>query len=285
MPIVLQNLEKSFATPGGGQLQVLRGIDAEIADEEFVVLIGASGCGKSTLLNIVAGLDEPTTGAVLLDGKAISGPGRDRGMVPGPRHVPAGHRHLLPDDGLGRGRRAAAGDALRPSSRVDAGLRAMRFACDTGGTFTDLVVEDDSGALGMFKAPTTPEDPVDGILAAVAMAADAMALSVADLLGAGEVFVHGTTHCRAAATPPLSPDPGGLLQQPARSCGLALVPGLALDPLAGGFGRRRHFSPPLVSTEMSMGFVCRMIPMKQLVSGRSGRISSTRSDATMSLVT
>ena len=81
MPIVLRNIEKDFATPDGGQLQVLRGIDAEIEDEEFVVLIGASGCGKSTLLNIVAGLTEPTAGGVLLDGKSVTGPGRDRGMV------------------------------------------------------------------------------------------------------------------------------------------------------------------------------------------------------------
>ena len=74
-------IEKSFATPDGGQLQVLRGIDAEIADEEFVVLIGASGCGKSTLLNVVAGLIEPSAGTVLLDGEPVTGPGRDRGMV------------------------------------------------------------------------------------------------------------------------------------------------------------------------------------------------------------
>ena len=81
MPIVLQGIEKSFATPDGGQLQVLRGIDAEIADEEFVVLIGASGCGKSTLLNVVAGLIEPSAGQVLLDGEPVTGPGRERGMV------------------------------------------------------------------------------------------------------------------------------------------------------------------------------------------------------------
>ena len=81
MPVALQNLQKSFATPDGGRLQVLRGIDAEIEDEEFVVLIGASGCGKSTLLNIVAGLIEPTTGAVFLDNKSVTRPGRNRGIV------------------------------------------------------------------------------------------------------------------------------------------------------------------------------------------------------------
>ena len=40
----------------------------------------------------------------------------------------------------------------------------MRFACDTGGTFTDLIVEDSDGALSMYKAQTTPEDPVLGVL-------------------------------------------------------------------------------------------------------------------------
>jgi len=52
-----------------------------IYKDEFVSLIGPSGCGKTTLLSIVAGLLEPTAGRVLLDGKPISGPGRDRGVV------------------------------------------------------------------------------------------------------------------------------------------------------------------------------------------------------------
>ena len=47
----------------------------------------------------------------------------------------------------------------------------MRIACDTGGTFTDLLVEDDSGGLHMVKAPTTPADPAEGILDAVERAA------------------------------------------------------------------------------------------------------------------
>ena len=70
----------------------------------------------------------------------------------------------------------------------------MRFAVDTGGTFTDLVFEDDPGSLHMFKAETTPHDPVEGILAAVRYAADSMSISTEELLGKGELFIHGTTH-------------------------------------------------------------------------------------------
>ena len=70
----------------------------------------------------------------------------------------------------------------------------MRFAVDTGGTFTDLVLEDDRGALHMFKAPTTPDDPVAGIMDAIGVAAESMGTPVDRLLGAGEIFIHGTTH-------------------------------------------------------------------------------------------
>lgn len=71
----------------------------------------------------------------------------------------------------------------------------MRFACDTGGTFTDLVIHDDkSGNVRMFKAPTTPSDPVDGILGAVKVAAMQLSFSVEELLGQCDTFIHGTTH-------------------------------------------------------------------------------------------
>ena len=70
----------------------------------------------------------------------------------------------------------------------------MRFAVDTGGTFTDLVLEDDKGVLHMFKASTTPEDPVEGILSALGTAAESFSLSLGDLLSRGEMFIHGTTH-------------------------------------------------------------------------------------------
>ena len=74
----------------------------------------------------------------------------------------------------------------------------MRFAVDTGGTFTDLVLEDERGRLRMFKAPTTPRDPVEGILAAVDAAAAALSMTRADLLARGELFIHGTTRATNA---------------------------------------------------------------------------------------
>ena len=70
----------------------------------------------------------------------------------------------------------------------------MRFAVDTGGTFTDLVVESDDGGLRMYKAPTTPSDPVAGVLETLARAADDLGESRESLLGRGEMLIHGTTH-------------------------------------------------------------------------------------------
>lgn len=70
----------------------------------------------------------------------------------------------------------------------------MRFATDTGGTFTDLVVEEDDGTITLHKAPTTPSDPVTGVLDALRVAADARGISLAQLLARGDSFIHGTTH-------------------------------------------------------------------------------------------
>lgn len=59
----------------------LKNISLTLYRNEFVCVVGASGCGKSTLLNIIAGLEEPTSGEVLLEGEPIDGPGVNRGMV------------------------------------------------------------------------------------------------------------------------------------------------------------------------------------------------------------
>jgi N-methylhydantoinase A len=69
----------------------------------------------------------------------------------------------------------------------------MRFAVDTGGTFTDLVVGNDEGDIRMYKSETTPDDPVQGVLDALALAARDLGLEPAALLAKGRLFVHGTT--------------------------------------------------------------------------------------------
>ncbi|GCL61751.1 ABC transporter ATP-binding protein [Pseudaquabacterium pictum] len=81
-PVLLQvrGVERRFASASGGTL-ALQATDLDVAENDFVTILGPSGCGKSTLLRIVAGLDTPTAGQVLLDGQRITGPGADRGMV------------------------------------------------------------------------------------------------------------------------------------------------------------------------------------------------------------
>jgi NitT/TauT family transport system ATP-binding protein len=78
--IQIQRVGKSFGAPGHAT-PALGEIDLDVAEREFVCLLGPSGCGKSTLLNIVAGFLAPTTGAVLVDGRPVSGPAPERGVV------------------------------------------------------------------------------------------------------------------------------------------------------------------------------------------------------------
>jgi NitT/TauT family transport system ATP-binding protein len=66
---------------GGSPTQALQKTDLTVEDNDFITILGPSGCGKSTLLRIVAGLETPSTGRVLLDGQPVSRPGPDRGMV------------------------------------------------------------------------------------------------------------------------------------------------------------------------------------------------------------
>jgi len=66
---------------GGAPTRALEPTDILVGDNDFVTIIGPSGCGKSTLLRLVAGLDRPTTGQIKLDGRPVTAPGPDRGMV------------------------------------------------------------------------------------------------------------------------------------------------------------------------------------------------------------
>ncbi|MBI1791843.1 MAG: ABC transporter ATP-binding protein [Acidobacteria bacterium] len=88
--ITLRNVSRTFTGAGGEKIEALRGVNLEVEDEfspagrdvgEFRVLLGPSGCGKSTILRLIAGLDFPDTGEVMVNGRRVTGPGSDRGMV------------------------------------------------------------------------------------------------------------------------------------------------------------------------------------------------------------
>ena len=64
-----------------GDVTAVSDVNLDVADSEFVMIVGPSGCGKSTLINMIGGLETPSSGRILLDGKPVSGPGVDRGMV------------------------------------------------------------------------------------------------------------------------------------------------------------------------------------------------------------
>ncbi|GAA1459970.1 ABC transporter ATP-binding protein [Williamsia maris] len=80
--ISLRGVTKSFPDrEGGGAFTALHDIDIDVASGEFVTIVGPSGCGKTTLLDLVGGLTEPTSGELRIDGRPITGPGLDRGIV------------------------------------------------------------------------------------------------------------------------------------------------------------------------------------------------------------
>lgn len=70
---------------------------------------------------------------------------------------------------------------------------ALRFAIDTGGTFTDLIVEDGDGAISLFKSPTTPDNPADGVINVLKLAAEQSEEPLNEYLARGELLVYGTT--------------------------------------------------------------------------------------------
>ncbi|MBO8198337.1 ABC transporter ATP-binding protein [Streptomyces smyrnaeus] len=78
--ISFQDVVKTFPLKGA-EFTALDGVSLDIADQEFVTVVGPSGCGKSTLMSMAAGLQEPSSGRVLVDGRPVTGPGPDRGVI------------------------------------------------------------------------------------------------------------------------------------------------------------------------------------------------------------
>jgi nitrate/nitrite transport system ATP-binding protein len=77
----VDHIDKAFALPNGKSFIALKNISLEIRKGEFISLIGHSGCGKSTLLNIFAGLSQPSSGGVIIEGRNVTEPGPDRMVV------------------------------------------------------------------------------------------------------------------------------------------------------------------------------------------------------------
>jgi NitT/TauT family transport system ATP-binding protein len=79
--IEFQKVAKHFADHRGAAIDVIEPLSLSIARGEFVVFVGSSGCGKTTVMRMVGGLETPSEGAITLQGREITGPSREKGMV------------------------------------------------------------------------------------------------------------------------------------------------------------------------------------------------------------
>lgn len=120
----IRNLGKVYDTLGG-KVVALQNVSFDVNDNEFVAIVGASGSGKSTLLNLIAGFEQPTSGEILLNGKAIKGPGPDRGVV---FQQSALYPWLDVRDNVAFGLNLAVNRARRDPKKIDAIIERVGLA-------------------------------------------------------------------------------------------------------------------------------------------------------------
>ncbi|RWK57444.1 ABC transporter ATP-binding protein [Mesorhizobium sp.] len=109
----IENVKKAF-----GPVEVLKGIDLEVTDGEFVVFVGPSGCGKSTLLRVIAGLEDSTSGRVVIDGADVSAtPPAKRGIAM-VFQTYALYPHLTVKNNMGLGLKQAGTPAAEIDRRI-----------------------------------------------------------------------------------------------------------------------------------------------------------------------
>ncbi|GLI21599.1 nitrate/nitrite transport system ATP-binding protein [Xanthobacter flavus] len=118
--ISIEGIARRYPAPGGGSTTIFEDLWLPVQRGEFVCIIGHSGCGKTSVLNILAGLEEPSDGVVVVDGQAISGPSLDRAVIF------QGHA-LLPWKSVIGNVGYAVSSRWRKAGRAEVEERARRF--------------------------------------------------------------------------------------------------------------------------------------------------------------
>jgi len=130
--IHMEDVSRVFQTPGRGDVAALNGLNLVCMASELVCVVGPSGCGKSTLLRLVAGLDRPTAGRVLLDGTEVCAPRRELAFV-------SQEGDLLPwrrvAENVGLGLEIRGFKAAERANRVEAALRRVHLPPDISRSF------------------------------------------------------------------------------------------------------------------------------------------------------